>query len=87
MVVDRLDDGGRKNGLLRHPSPFKASADVQLRINRLKCSKMAAENDALLQLPEIRSFQLSIQFGLTRQDDLEELSARVLEVAEQAHFL
>src|SRR5262249_44465233 len=47
----------------------------------------AAQGDALLQLPIIRGVQLAIQLRLASQNNLQQLSARSLQVAEQPNLL
>ena len=69
------------------PAFSSRRGDVLGGLGFLERSQVAAKHDALLQLPEIRRIQLPLQFGLTGQDDLEELPAPVLQVTQQAGSL
>ena len=66
------------------PAFVHTAVDVFRRLRQVEGLQRAAQYDALLQLAQIGSIQLTVQFGLTGQDHLNQLAAAVFEIAQQA---
>src|ERR1022692_109873 len=75
-----------KDSLLFEASARHTGIHVGDGIRQVEAAEQAAQGDALLELAELRGFQLAVQLGLARDDDLEQLSAAVFQIAEEANF-
>ncbi len=64
-VVDFTQEFFREDGLIGHASLVHAAMDVFNGLLHLKGRQIAAQNDALLELSQIGSVELSVEFGLT----------------------
>ena len=76
----------REHGLVRHPGFFQARLDVIHRIAQRERLQIAAQDDSLLQLPQIGRVQLAIELRLPGQDDLQQLAVAIFQVPQQADF-
>src|ERR1035438_8549759 len=75
-----------KDSLLFEAGARHAGIHVGDGIRQVEAAEQAAQGNALFELAELRSFQLAVEFGLAGDDDLEQLSTAVFEIAEEANF-
>src|ERR1051325_7762364 len=76
-----------KDGLLFHARAAQTCRNVLACFSGIKGMQLAAQSDALFELPKLRRFELGIEFRLPCNDDLHQLSTTVLEIAEHTDFL
>jgi hypothetical protein len=62
------------------------AGDERRRFGQLERRQLAPERDPLLQLPEFRALEPHTQFGLSRQDQREQLGGRCFDVGQQPDF-
>src|SRR5260370_991043 len=82
--LNRLWTENRVTRSPRNPQPFR---DVLLGLLVGKRGGTAAEHDALAELAKLRKFELLLQFGLTGENNLQQLVRGSLQIREQADFL
>src|SRR6266852_9308306 len=84
--MHRVDSGFCKEGLwVRCASDTKALHDIPADFLSGERTGLAAQHDALPKLPQLRQFEFFLELGLTREDDLQQLVRRSLEIGQQAN--
>src|SRR6266851_6155412 len=85
--MHRVDSGLCKEGLgVRCAGDTNALHDIPADFLSGERTGLAAQHDALPQLPQLRQFEFFLELGLAREDDLQQLVRRSLEIGQQANL-
>src|ERR1039458_8177924 len=84
--LDLFHERAGEDSLIFETRARHAGIHVGDRVRKVEASQQAPQGDALFELAELRGFQLSVEFRLARDDDLEQLSPAIFEVSEEANL-
>src|SRR5258708_29911608 len=76
----------REDGLIRKAGLFESRHNVLSSVVGAERFQIASQDNALLQLSKIGSFQFTVQLRLSGQNHLDQLAAPVFQVAQQAYL-